>query len=58
MKGLGLKYGASAVTRLTDMGIKPFLMSSSLLGVLAAALTSGMTLMRSDGERLVQAVAG
>ncbi len=100
---------ASAVTRLTDMGIEPFLLSSSLLGVLAqrlvrklckscggpgcpqcahtgyqgrtgifellvtndgiraqihqkaaeadirqSALTSGMALMRDDGERLVQ----
>ena len=100
---------ASAVTRLTDMGIEPFLLSSSLLGVLAqrlvrkvctqcngagctacgktgyqgrtgvfellatndairaqihhkapeaelraAALQGGMTLMREDGERLVQ----
>jgi general secretion pathway protein E len=100
---------ASAVTRLTDMGIEPFLLSSSLLGVLAqrlvrklctqcnsagcaacgktgyqgrtgvfellatndairaqihhqapeaelraAALQGGMTLMRDDGERLVQ----
>ncbi|NMM10653.1 MAG: Flp pilus assembly complex ATPase component TadA [Polaromonas sp.] len=100
---------ASAVTRLTDMGIEPFLLSSSLLGVLAqrlvrklctrcngagcqvcgqtgyqgrtgvfellatndairaqihhqaseadlrtAALQNGMTLMRDDGERLVQ----
>ena len=100
---------ASAVTRLTDMGIEPFLLSSSLLGVLAqrlvrkvcthcngagctacgktgyqgrtgvfellattdairaqihhqapeaelraAALAGGMTLMRDDGERLVQ----
>ncbi len=99
---------ASAVTRLTDMGVEPFLLSSSLLGVLAqrlvrklcnacggagcadcgqtgyqgrtgvfelmvaddairaqihgraaeadirsTALTSGMTLMRDDGERLV-----
>ncbi len=99
----------SAVTRLADMGIEPFLLSSSLLGVLAqrlvrkvcvacqgagcptcgqtgyqgrtgvfellctddairaqihhqapeaelraAALQSGMTLMRDDGERLVQ----
>ena len=99
---------ASAVTRLTDMGVEPFLLSSSLLGVLAqrlvrkvcphcagkgcadcgqtgymgrtgvfellvtddairaqihnraaeadirtAALASGMTLMRDDGERLV-----
>ena len=99
----------SAVTRLTDMGVEPFLLSSSLLGVLAqrlvrqlctqchgagcaqcgqtgyagrcgvfellvtddairaqihsraseadirtAALASGMTLMRDDGERLVQ----
>jgi general secretion pathway protein E len=100
---------ASAVTRLTDMGVEPFLLSSSLLGVLAqrlvrkicthcegagcklcaktgyqgrtgiyellvtndairaqihnhtseadiraAALSSGMRLMREDGERLVQ----
>jgi general secretion pathway protein E len=100
---------ASAVTRLTDMGIEPFLLSSSLLGVLAqrllrkfcsvchgtgcpacghtgyqgrtgvfellvtndairaqihhqaseaeiraAAIASGMALMRDDGERLVQ----
>jgi general secretion pathway protein E len=100
---------ASAITRLTDMGIEPFLLSSSLLGVLAqrlvrkvctachgagcascahtgyqgrtgvfellvtddairaqihaqaaeadiraAALHNGMTLMRDDGERLVQ----
>jgi general secretion pathway protein E len=99
----------SAVTRLTDMGVEPFLLSSSLLGVLAqrllrklcktchgagcaacgqtgysgrsgvfellvtddairaqihnraseadirqAALQGGMTLMREDGERLVQ----
>ena len=28
---------ASAVTRLTDMGVEPFLLSSSLLGVLASA---------------------
>jgi general secretion pathway protein E len=101
---------SSAVTRLTDMGVEPFLLSSSLLGVLAqrlvrklcphchganceqcgqtgyqgrtgvfellvtndairaqihnrtseadirsAALASGMTLMRDDGERLIQA---
>ncbi len=101
---------ASAVTRLTDMGVEPFLLSSSLLGVLAqrlvrklctvcagkgcdacghtgylgrtgvfellvaddairaqvhnraaeadirtAAQRAGMTLMREDGERLVQA---
>jgi general secretion pathway protein E len=101
---------ASAVTRLTDMGVEPFLLSSSLLGVLAqrlvrkwctachgagcgqcgqtgysgrtgvyellvaddairaqihntaseadiraAAIAGGMTLMREDGERLVQA---
>ncbi|MBX3655592.1 MAG: Flp pilus assembly complex ATPase component TadA [Ramlibacter sp.] len=100
---------ASAVTRLTDMGVEPFLLSSSLLGVLAqrlvrklcthcqgagcdacgqtgyqgrtgvfellltneairaqihsqaseadirhAALQTGMTLMRDDGERLVR----
>ncbi|MEN9671332.1 MAG: hypothetical protein RL018_1609 [Pseudomonadota bacterium] len=100
---------ASAVTRLTDMGVEPFLLSSSLLGVLAqrlvrkicthclgagckhcaktgyqgrtgiyellvtndairaqihnhtseadiraAALDSGMRLMRDDGERLVK----
>jgi general secretion pathway protein E len=29
---------ASAVTRLTDMGVEPFLLSSSLLGVLAQRL--------------------
>ena len=101
---------ASAVTRLVDMGVEPFLLSSSLLGVLAqrlvrkwcvvcrgagcshcghtgyagrtgvyellvandairaqihavaseadirkAAIASGMTLMREDGERLVRA---
>lgn len=101
---------ASAVTRLTDMGVEPFLLSSSLLGVLAqrlvrklcvacsgagcsacgqtgyqgrtgifelmvasdatraqvhnraseadirtAAVASGMTLMRDDGERLIAA---
>jgi general secretion pathway protein E len=100
---------ASAVTRLTDMGVEPFLLSSSLLGVLGqrlvrrlcpqchgkscpacnqtgyqgrtgifellvaddhiralihqraseaeirqAALATGMTLMRDDGERLVR----
>jgi len=100
---------ASAVTRLADMGIEPFLLSSSLLGVLAqrlvrklctqchgagctscghtgyhgrtgvfellvaddairaqvhtkaseaeiraAAIAGGMTLMREDGERLIQ----
>ena len=101
---------SSAVTRLTDMGVEPFLLSSSLLGVLAqrlvrrlcihchgqgcehcartgyagrtgvfellvtddairaqihnraseaeirtAAMAGGMTLMREDGERLLQA---
>ncbi|MDR2333558.1 MAG: Flp pilus assembly complex ATPase component TadA [Burkholderiaceae bacterium] len=91
----------SAITRLTDMGVEPFLLSSSLLGVLAQrlvrkidasdpsgyrgrtgifellevddriraqihgqasesdirdqALASGMSLMRTDGERLVAA---
>ncbi len=90
---------ASAITRLTDMGVEPFLLSSSLLGVLAQrlvrkldagdpsgyrgrtgifellevddriraqihgqvseseireqALANGMSLMRTDGERLV-----
>jgi general secretion pathway protein E len=29
---------ASAITRLTDMGVEPFLLSSSLLGVLAQRL--------------------
>ena len=92
---------ASAITRLTDMGVEPFLLSSSLLGVLAQrlvrkldasdpsgyrgrtgifellevddkiraqihaqasetlvreqALANGMSLMRTDGERLVAA---
>ncbi|QNN57952.1 Flp pilus assembly complex ATPase component TadA [Diaphorobacter ruginosibacter] len=91
----------SAITRLTDMGVEPFLLSSSLLGVLAQrlvrkidasdpsgyrgrtgifellevddriraqihgqasesdirdqALASGMSLMRTDGDRLVAA---
>ena len=91
----------SAITRLTDMGVEPFLLSSSLLGVLAQrlvrkldasepsgyrgrtgifellevddavraqihgqvseseirdqALANGMSLMRTDGERLVAA---
>ena len=105
-----IEYELAGVTRLTDMGIEPFLLSSSLLGVLAqrlvrkvcvhcqgagcqtcgqtgyqgrtgvfellatndairaqihhqapeaelreAGLQNGMTLMRDDGERLVQA---
>jgi len=35
---------ASAVTRLTDMGIEPFLLSSSLLGVLAQRLVRKLCL--------------
>jgi len=40
---------ASAITRLTDMGVEPFLLSSSLLGVLAQRLVR-KTCMRCQGE--------
>ncbi|MEO8299377.1 MAG: type II secretion system ATPase GspE [Burkholderiales bacterium] len=42
----------SAVTRLTDMGIEPFLLSSSLLGVLAQRLVRKLCphCKRQDGE--------
>jgi general secretion pathway protein E len=42
----------SAVTRLTDMGIEPFLLSSSLLGVLAQRLVRKLCThcRRADGE--------
>jgi general secretion pathway protein E len=42
----------SAVTRLVDMGIEPFLLSSSLLGVLAQRLVRRLcpTCKRADGE--------
>ena len=49
---------ASAVTRLTDMGVEPFLLSSSLLGVLAQRLVrklcvhcKGRGLRASAGRR-------
>ena len=38
MATLHTNDAASAVTRLTDMGVEPFLLSSSLLGVLAQRL--------------------
>ena len=42
----------SAVTRLTDMGVEPFLLSSSLLGVLAQRLVRKLcpACKRSDGR--------
>ncbi len=40
---------ASAVTRLTDMGVEPFLLSSSLLGVLAQRLVRKLCLTCRDG---------
>ncbi|MEH0166897.1 type II secretion system ATPase GspE [Roseateles microcysteis] len=42
----------SAVTRLTDMGVEPFLLSSSLLGVLAQRLVRKLcpACRRQDGE--------
>jgi len=41
---------ASAITRLTDMGVEPFLLSSSLLGVLAQRLVRKLcTACRGDG---------
>ncbi len=42
----------SAVTRLTDMGVEPFLLSSSLLGVLAQRLVRKLcpACKRSDGN--------
>ncbi len=42
----------SAVTRLTDMGVEPFLLSSSLLGVLAQRLVRKLcpVCKRQDGE--------
>jgi general secretion pathway protein E len=42
----------SAVTRLTDMGIEPFLLSSSLLGVLAQRLVRKLCVhcKRQDGD--------
>ena len=38
----------SAVTRLTDMGIEPFLLSSSLLGVLAQRLVRKICILRTN----------
>jgi general secretion pathway protein E len=48
----------SAVTRLTDMGVEPFLLSSSLLGVLAQRLVRKLcpVCKRSDGRGRWQAV--
>ncbi len=41
---------ASAVTRLTDMGVEPFLLSSSLLGVLAQRLVRKLCLHCKSGS--------
>ena len=61
---------ASAVTRLVDMGIEPFLVSSSLLGVLSQRLVRrlcpacrqpsalGSSLLSDLGESVAQRVAG
>jgi general secretion pathway protein E len=51
----------SAVTRLTDMGVEPFLLSSSLLGVLAQRLVRKLCPAckkpaMQDGERVFQPV--
>jgi general secretion pathway protein E len=48
----------SAVTRLTDMGVEPFLLSSSLLGVLAQRLVRKLcpACCRKDGRGLWQPV--
>ncbi|MBF9267248.1 GspE/PulE family protein, partial [Paracidovorax cattleyae] len=42
---------ASAVTRLTDMGVEPFLLSSSLLGVLAQRLVRKLDPTEPSGYR-------
>ncbi|KAF1049821.1 GspE/PulE family protein [Xylophilus sp.] len=42
---------ASAVTRLTDMGVEPFLLSSSLLGVLAQRLVRRLDPSDASGYR-------
>lgn len=46
---------ASAVTRLTDMGVEPYLLSSSLLGVLAQRLVRRLcpACRRREGDRWV-----
>lgn len=59
---------SSAVTRLTDMGIEPFLLSSSLLGVLAQRLVRKLCLhckapipafpQRREGANAVEALLG
>lgn len=43
---------ASAVTRLTDMGVEPFLLSSSLLGVLAQRLVRKLCSHCKQGDKL------
>ena len=46
---------ASAVTRLTDMGVEPFLLSSSLLGVLAQRLVRKLCAhCKVDGQGLAR----
>ncbi|MFE8643508.1 GspE/PulE family protein [Sphingomonas sp. NCPPB 2930] len=42
---------ASAITRLTDMGVEPFLLSSSLLGVLAQRLVRKLDPTETSGYR-------
>jgi len=49
---------ASAVTRLTDMGIEPFLLSSSLLGVLAQRLVRKLcSYCKVEGEGVARGCA-
>ena len=47
---------ASAVTRLTDMGVEPFLLSSSLLGVLAQRLVRKLCVRRCAGGARLRAL--
>jgi len=49
---------ASAVTRLTDMGVEPFLLSSSLLGVLAQRLVRKLCPYCSHGAPTLPASRG
>ena len=49
---------ASAVTRLTDMGVEPFLLSSSLLGVLAQRLVRKLCVHCNPASPLSGAAAG